>query len=160
MGTRFQPLGVEELERISREQYKRAFPKREGPAPRPRNAASTLIALGAERLAFAFRGVAYELRPVSFEDGLRLAEVRAALDAAADDNRLTPEVAREASRGLRYVVSLAPKYLRPLRWMRRLFWALRLRRNPYRGATAREVGELLGFFLGCRTMSRARFPGT
>lgn len=159
MGTRFEPLDVEGLERVAREQYARAFPA-PGPAPRPRNAIPALHVLGAERLAFVFRGVAYEIVPVSFEDGIRLCEVRAQLVAAEDEDTLTPEVARDARNALRVVASLATKYLRPLRWHRRLLWALRLRRNPYRRATEREVGQLLGFFLGCRTMSRARSPAT
>lgn len=157
-GTRFEPLDFEELERMAREQYARAHPKRTGPPPKPRNAAPTLLMLGAERLAFAFRGVAYELLPVSFEDGVRLTEARAAIDAAADDDRLTPEVARDARLALRFVANLATRYLRPLRWHRRILWWLRLRRNPYRSATETEVGQLLGFFSGCRTMSRARSP--
>jgi hypothetical protein len=107
-------------------------------------------------MAFVFRGVAYEIVPVSFEDGIRLSEVRAALAEAEDEERLTPEVARDARNALRFVASLAPKYLRPLRLPARLLWALRLRRNPYRRATEVEVGQLLGFFWGCRMTSRAR----
>lgn len=158
--TRFEPLDVEDLERMARGQYARAHAPRPGPPPKPRNAAPALLVLGAERVAFAYRDVAYEVLPVSFDDGLRLCEARAALDAAADDDRLTPEVARDARQSLRFVASLATRYLRPVRWWRRLLWALRLRRNPYRRATEAEVGQLLGFFLGCRTMSRARSRAT
>lgn len=157
-GTRFEPLDVEGLERVAREQYARAFPAREGPPPRPRNGGPTLHMLGAERMAFVFRGVAYELLPISFEDGIRVAEARAALLAAEDEERLTPEVARDANRALKLVARLAPKYLRPLRLWRRLLWALRIRRNPYRDATEVEVGQLMGFFLGSRTMCRVRSP--
>lgn len=154
----FDRIPRSELERMAREEYSRQFPARPKAAPRARNATPTLALLGAERMAFVFRGVAYELLPVSFEDGIRLSEVRATLEAAEDDERLTPEVARDARASLRFVASLATRYLRPLRWHRRLLWALRLRRNPYRGATEVEVGQLLGFFSGCRTMSRARSP--
>lgn len=145
---------------MAREEYARHHAPRPGPAPKPRNVLPTLLTLGAERVAFAFRGVAYELLPVSFDDGLRLVEARAAIDVASHDDRLTPEVARDARRALRFVVTLAPRYIRPIRWYRRLAWALRLRRNPYRRATEAEVGQLLGFFLGARTMSRARSPAT
>ena len=144
---------------MAREEYARHHPPRARPA-KPRNTVPTLLALGAERLAFAYRGVAYEVLPVSFADGIRLSEARAALEAAEDEDRLTPEVARDAGRALAFVASLAPRYLRPLRWWRRLLWAARVRVNPYRRATETEVGQLLGFFLGCRTMSRARSPVT
>lgn len=158
MGTRFEPLDVEGLEEVARAQYARAFPAREGPSPRPRNAGAALHMLGAERMAFVFRGVAYELLPISFEDGIRVSEARAALMEAEDEDRLTPEVARDARRALKLVANLAPKYLRPLRWPRRLLWALGLKRNPYRRATEVEVGQLMGFFLGSRTMCRVRSP--
>lgn len=153
---RFEALAVEDLERMAREAYARSVPPREAAPPKPRNAAPLLHVLGGERVAFGFRGVAYEILPVSFDDGVRLVEARAALDAAADESRLTPEVARDARTALRFVASLAPRYMRPLRIVRRLLWHLGLRTNPYRRATEREVGQLLGFFLTCRTMSRAR----
>lgn len=151
------PIPRAELERVAREGFERAFPRGRVSDQKPRNAAAALVVLDAERLAFAYRGVAYELLPVSFEDGVRLNEARAAIAVASDDDRLTPEVARDARRALRLVATLALRYIQPLSPVRRLFWKLRLRRNPYRRATEQEVGQLLGFFLGCRTMSRARF---
>lgn len=156
----FERVPRAELERMAREAYARHHPPRPSKPPPPRNSVPTLLALGAERLAFAYRGVAYEILPVSFDDGVRLCEARAALDVAEDDDLLTPEAAREARRALHFVASLSTRYLRPVRWWRRLLWALRLRRNPYRRATETEVGQLLGFFLGCRTMSRARSQAT
>ena len=158
--TRFEPLSVEELEEVAREQYARAFPKREGPGPRPRNVRATRLLVGAERLCIEYRGRAYELLPVEFADGVQLIDCRAAIEAVEDESRLSPEVVRDYLVALRKVVALAPKYVRPLGRFRRLLWRLGLRRNPYRGATETEVGELLGFFLGCRMRSRVRYPGT
>jgi hypothetical protein len=158
-GTRFEPLDVEELERIAREQYARAFPRREGRSSKPRNVGATLATLGAQRIGVAFRGRVWELLPVSFEDGLRLTVARSAVEAMEDEGSITPEKARFYHEALRSVVALAPKYLRPAGVVSRLLWRLRLRRNPYRAATDAEVGQLLGFFLASQMRSRARFLG-
>ena len=159
-GTRFEPLDLEELERAARAQYARAFPEREGPPPRARNVRATRLLVGADQLCIEYRGRTYELLPVEFGDGVLLAECRALVDAIEDDAKLTPELVREYLIALRKVVALAPKYLRPVGRVRRLLWLLGLRRNPYRRATEAELGQLLGFFLGCRMRSRVRYPGT
>jgi hypothetical protein len=159
-GTRFEPLSAEELDEFAREQYARAFPKREGPPPRARNVRATRLLVGAEQLAIEYRDVQYELLPVEFADGVLLAECRARVEAIEDESKLDPMVVRDYLVALRKVVALAPKYLRPLGRVRRLLWRLGIRKNPYRRATEAEIGQLLGFFLGCRMRSRVRYPGT
>ena len=116
------------------------------------------------RLAFAesapiqYRGRYYDVAPVSFEDGLRLVEARAAVLALEEAVGPTAESSAAYLSSMRLIVNVAPRYLVPVARVRRLFWRLRIRRNPFRNATDSEVGQLLGFFLTSRTMSRVRLP--
>lgn len=163
MTTRFEPLDVEGLERMAHEGYARKYAAPPGSplgarsVNRPRNVRATLFMVDGERVEIPYRGRVYELLPVSFEDGLRLADVRGTLEELEDAKPTTENVARYRS-ALRFVVALAPRYLRPRGRWRRAFWALT--RNPFRHATDAEVGELLGFFLGSRMRSRVRHPVT
>lgn len=154
---RLEPLDVGELERMAREQYARAFPAREGPSPRAKNARATLLLVDGERVEIPYRGRVYELLPVSFEDGIKLADVRDTLEAL-EHARPSKENVHRYARTLRAIVAMAPKYLRPRGRVRRMLWPLT--RNPFRGASDQEVAELLGFFLGCRMRSRVRYPAT
>lgn len=161
MSAQFTRVPREELERMAREEYARQFP-RGRPAPaQPRNVRATLLSMGEGRLEITHRGRSYELLPVTFSDGLRLQEARAAIERADhaqhNTDELTPEVMRDYYMALKHVVSLAPQYLRPVGRVRRLLWRLGLTRNPYRGATEAEVGQLLGFFLATSTRSSVRF---
>jgi len=161
MASTFTRVPREELERMAREQYARVY--RDGrsdrPKPeRPRNVRASLLVFGADKVEVPFHGRMYELTPVSFEDGMRLSDVRATIEEL-EDAEPTRENARRYLDACRLVVRLAPRYMLPRGRLRRALWRLRLRRNPFRQASEREVGELLGFFLGCRMMSRVRHPG-
>jgi hypothetical protein len=149
-----------ELERMAHEQYQSQFGGERPAATRPRNVRATRLLVGAEQLCIEYRGRPYELLPVEFADGVLLAECRAAVEEIEDEAKLSPELVRDYLVALRKVVALAPKYLRPAAGVGRLLWRLRIRRNPYRNATEAEVGQLLGFFLGCRMRSSVRYPGT
>lgn len=144
---------------MAQEEYAQAYgPSDVRPKPeRPRNVRATLLVFGAEKVEIPYRGQMYELTPVSFEDGLRLADARATLEEL-EDAAPTEENVRRYRSACQLIVGLAPHYLLPRGWLRRALWRLRLRRNPFRRASDREVGELLGFFLGCRMMSRVRCP--
>jgi hypothetical protein len=156
---RFEVPTRADLLAASREQYQRRFPALDVPTPVARNVRPTLIVLGAEGVEIPYCGRMYELIPVSFEDGLRLTEARARV-TDLHDRDLTPDNLRAYRGALRVIVRMAPKYLVPRGRLRRVLWRLRVRRNPFRDATDAEVGELLGFFLGCRMMSRVRYPTT
>lgn len=157
-------VAPEEIERIAREGFERVYgaPGESSASGAPRNAGPTLVVTGGEHLEIPFRGRWYRLRPVGWEDGLRLVVAKAAIDQMAeelDDHELIPESVRTYSEAMSLVVSLVPKYLTPKAWWgRRLRWRLRLHRNPFRWSTDAEVGQLLGFFLASRTMSRVRSP--
>lgn len=156
----FTKLSRSELEAMARQQYRRHFP--EGPpvrAPRYRNVGPALQLLDAERLEVGLRGRRYELLPVSFEDGIRLLGARQAIERLEDSepDEANIQAYRQA---LRVVVRMARRYMRPKSLIRRLLWRMRIRGSPLKGATEAEVGQCLGFFLGCRMRSSVRYPGT
>lgn len=149
-----------ELEEMAREGYRRHFP--DGPpvrAPRQRNAGPTLQLLDEQRLEVEIRGRSYELLPVSFTDGIRLIEARRAIEEL-EEAEPDPDNVRAYALALRTVVQMASRYLRPRNPIRRLLWWARIRGSPLKDATEAEVGQLLGFFLGCRMRSRVRYPAT
>lgn len=148
----------DELERMAREAYAREHPQPVR-VPRGRNVGPALTMLDDQRLTIEYRGRRYELLPVGVADGIRLADVRSTIEGLSGQLS-TKENARTYLAGTKAIIALARKYLRPLRPIPRLLWRLGVRPNPFRGATEREVSQLLGFFLGCRMMSRVRYPGT
>lgn len=157
----FTKLSRLELEEIARARYRQVFP--DGPPvrrSRARNIGPALRTMDAERLEIAIGRRRYELLPVSFEDGLRLLQARQAIEDMEEESVPKPETIRAYRDALRVVVRLAPRYLAPRGPLRRLLWRLRIRRNPVRRATEAELGQMLGFFLGCRMSSRVRYPGT
>lgn len=159
MAIRITPVPREEIDRIARDGYRQHYGLDE-PRPkaeRPRNVRGTLLMVDGDRVEIPYRGRIYELLPVSFEDGVRLSDARATIEELEGAEPTKERIGRYVA-VLRFVVSLAPKYLRPRGRVRRVFW--RLTRNPFRGATDMEVGELLGFFLGCRMRSRVQYPAT
>jgi hypothetical protein len=155
--TTFQRIPRTKLEELAREAYAREFPRGRQAEARPRNVRPTLVLVDGDRVEIPYRGRIYELLPVSFQDGLRLSDLRETLEDLEHAPTTRENVLRYVA-ALRAVVALAPKYLRPRGRVRRVLWAFA--RNPFRGATDREVGELLGFFLGCRTRSRVQYQGT
>ncbi len=147
-----------ELEEMASEQYRRHFPDH-GPSQPPRNIGALLVLIGKGKLGLPYRGRMYELRPVSFEDGVRLAEVRSVFERIERTNEPSAEEFDAYLQGLRTVARMAKKYARPVGVVRRLLWTLRFSRNPFRRATEAELGLLLGFLLGCRMRSSVRYPG-
>ena len=144
------------IEAMAREGYEKRFPKGRPTAPPPANGRPALVLLGSESYqVVAFGGRGYELGHVSFEDGIRLVGAKATVEAL-DESDPTPENVEAYLAALRLIVRMAPRYLLPVERARRLLWRLRLLRNPFRHATDREVGQLLGFFLACRMRSRVR----
>ncbi len=150
----FTRLPKEELDRIAREGYARRFPDGQPSALPPANGRAMLLLVGEDRIEIPYKGTLYELRHISFEDGLRCVTAKAAIDAL-DGEEITPEGVAAYGAACRAVVALVPRYLRPVHGrLRRLRWRLGLHRNPFRRATDAEVGQLLGFFLACRMRSR------
>ena len=145
------------VEAMAREGYEKKFPKGRPSSPSPANIGPTLALIGDEKRVLPYRGRGYELGYVSFEDGLRLAEASAAIKALGEEDP-TPAASEAYLDAMRLVVRMAPRYLLPVEPVRRLFWRLRLMRNPFRRATDAEVGHLLGFFLASQMRSRVRFP--
>ncbi len=144
------------IEARAREAYRRKFPDGRPAGAPAANGRPTLLVLGADTFQVPYKGRLYELLHVSFEDGVRLLEARTAVVAMegleADD--ATPDMIAAYLRSMRFVARLAPRYMVPVRFVRRFFWRLRIRRNPFRTATEAEVGHLLGFFLASRMRSR------
>lgn len=156
----FTKLSRSELEDMAKGQYRRHFP--DGPpvrVPRHRNVGPALQLLDAERLEVGLRGRRYELLPVSLEDGLRLLRARQAVEDL-EEAEPTEENILAYAEALRLVVRLARKYLKPTNPVRRLLWRMRIRGSPLKDATEAEVGQCLGFFLGCRMRSTVRYPAT
>ena len=145
------------IEERAREGYRKRFPGGRQLAPPPANIGAALLLLEDDSVRIPYRGRVYELGHVSFEDGLRLVAARVAIEAL-DEAEPTPANRTAYLQAMRLVVSMAPRYLLPVKRIRRFFWRLRIRRNPLRSATDAEVGHFLGFFLGCRTRSRVQYP--
>ncbi len=145
------------IEELAREGYRKRFSAGRQPAPPPANVGAALLLLEGDSVRIPYRGRMYELGYVSFEDGLRLVAARSAIEAL-EESEPTPANRAAYLQAMRLVVSMAPRYLLPVKRVRRFFWRLRLRRNPFRSATDAEVGHFLGFFLGCRTRSRVQYP--
>jgi len=156
----FTKLTRSELEELARTRYREAFPEGRPRANPPRNIGSVLIITGADRVEIPYRGRMYELLPVSFEDGLRLTQCQSVIEELVGGRRPTHEDSEAYAGALRVIVRMTRRYLLPRGRLRRLRWRLRLVRNPFRHATEAELGELLGFFLGCRMRSRVRYPAT
>jgi len=129
-----------------------------------KNGPAALQAVGAGAgLRFEFQGREYELRPVSFEDGIRLVEAREAIEKIGNREAregFDLETAEGYIRALKTVVACTHRYVRPAAGpLHRFFWKRGWMPNPFRSATEAELGTLLGFFLGCRTISSVRRPG-
>lgn len=106
-------------------------------------------------LPLEFAGRTYLVPPVPFVFGVRLVELQERV-RGLQGRPETPETMAELRAILDEAVALYPRLVRPRGLLRRLAW--RLAPNPFRGASEYEVGELLGFFLGCRMRSRVRHP--
>ncbi len=145
------------IEAMAREGYRKRFPEGRPRGKPPANAGAALLVLGAESVRIPYRGRMYELGHVSFEDGLRLLSAQEAIEAL-EGSESTPENRAAYLHAMRLIVAMAPRYLLPVAPVRRFFWRLRIRRNPFRKATDAEVGQFLGFFLGCRMRSRVQYP--
>ena len=142
------------VERIAREGYAKHFPDGPPKARPPENGRAMLLLTGADTVEIPYKGTLYELLHISFEDGLVCVIAKAAIEGLEGES-ITPETVDAYRAAMRSVVALVPRYLRPVRGrLRRLRWRLGLHRNPFRRATDAEVGQLLGFFLGCRMRSR------
>lgn len=152
---RAEKLPREELLEVARAGYRERYSVDRPNGKPPANVGPALHLIGAESIRVPYRGRVYELGYTSFEDGLRLVRARAAI-VGIDEADTSPESLAAYLQAVRLIVSMAPRYLLPVTRVRRLFWRLRLRRNPFRSATEAEVGHLLGFFLASRTRSRVQ----
>ncbi len=145
------------IEAMAQEGYRRRFPEGRSRSKPPANIGAALRLLEADSVCVPYRGRGYELGHVSFEDGLRLVAAQASIEALEKEEP-TPENQASYLLAMRAIVAMAPRYLVPMTPVRRFFWRLGIRRNPFRTATDAEVGQFLGFFLASRTRSRVRYP--
>lgn len=93
-----------------------------------------------------FMGRLYAVPPVPYRAGVRLTELRSAIEASEDDF----ETARLFDEAAALFKTLVVPESRIRRWLWR-WWP-----NPFRYCSDTEVGHLLGFFSACRTKSRVR----
>lgn len=105
-------------------------------------------------LPLEFRGRTYLVPPVPFVFGVRLVGLQERV-RRLQDRPDSPESLDELRAILEEAVEIFPRLAYPAGW-RRLFW--RIAPNPFRRASEFEIGELIGFFSGCRMMSRVRHP--
>lgn len=107
---------------------------------------------------FPFRGRNWEVPPISATDGIRIFELLHTLD---EFKRKAPDGSDDLvglyATFLRESLKIIRRCLKPERGrLRRLFWRVRLSRNPWNTASDVEIGEILGFFWMCRTRSGDR----
>jgi hypothetical protein len=101
-----------------------------------------------------YRGRRFRVPPVPFAFGVALVGLQERIRRMQDAPEGADTLA-ELHAVLREAVALFPRLVRHTGWRRPLG---RLLPNPFRAASEFEVGELLGFFSGCRMMSRVRHP--
>jgi hypothetical protein len=101
-----------------------------------------------------YRGRTYQVPPVPFVFGVALVALQERIRRMQDAPEGADALA-ELHAVLREAVALFPRLVRHTGWRRPLG---RLLPNPFRTASEFEVGELLGFFSGCRMRSRVRHP--
>lgn len=160
----FSTVPKNRIAEYARERYAEMYGDAPQSAPPQKNGRAALQAIGlASALRFEFRDQEYDLLPVSFADGIRLVEAREAIERiGARDARegFELDTAEGYIAALRTVVGLTRNYVRPVAGPAyRFFWNRGWVPNPFRSATEAELGTLLGFFLGCRTISSVRRPG-
>lgn len=105
-------------------------------------------------LPLEFRGRTYLVPPVPFVFGVRLVGLQERVRKLQDQPE-SEEALDELRSILHEAVALFPSLVRPTGW-RRLFG--RVLPNPFRNASEFEIGELMGFFSGCRMRSSVRHP--
>lgn len=113
-----------------------------------------VLSLG-ETTYFQFRGRAYGVPPLPWKAGQRLLQVQTATLSAAGQVALTgdKEAERLYFKGLARIQSILWAYCRPVGRTRRVLRFLRVLRNPFRGATEKELLDHTDFFLQGRTRS-------
>lgn len=108
---------------------------------------AAVMAIG-QRRRLVYRGRAFDVDPVSYRDGQHLQSLTRALGEASKSEGTTDE-------GLEALfaeaVGVFHRLVHPRTW--------RWRRNPFRVASEREVGQLLGFFHSCRFRSGVQLEG-
>lgn len=113
-----------------------------------------VLSLG-ETTYFQFRGRAYGVPPLPWKTGERMLQVYTGTLALAADVARTGDKKseREYYRGLSRLQSILWVSCRPVGRIRRALRLLRLHRNPFKGASEKEILELADFFLKGRTRS-------
>lgn len=97
-----------------------------------------------------FRGRRYRVPPIPWRLAVQVLTCQEDLrqNARAGAEAGTPaEIAEDTLAIFERASDLAKKIMRPTSFVRRLLWPLTP--NPFRRATPKEVGELLGFFFVC-----------
>lgn len=105
-------------------------------------------------LPLEFRGRTYLVPPVPFVFGVRLVGLQERVRRLQHQPD-SPESLAELRAILEEAVEFFPGLARPTGW-RRFF--RRVLPNPFRSASEFEIGELIGFFSGCRMRSTVRHP--
>lgn len=139
--------------------YQREVRSKRRKAPRVRNLNAIHALVETRSLVIGRRF--YRVPPIGYRAGATLDALRFELERLSDDD--VPEAERSAllTAGLDRAVEIIKPLLIPTsgadRWLWRLF---RVRRNPLRDATEREIGQVLAFLAVCRTSgpSRVRTP--
>ena len=101
-------------------------------------------------LRIPFRGRMWTAH-VSFDDGVRAVDIGQRIVRGRQSGNVG-----EIKTAVRDAMFLASRLLRryPERWWHKIGRVTGLRRSPVRDWTEQEVGEIIGFFLMCRTISR------
>jgi hypothetical protein len=105
-------------------------------------------------LPLEFRGQTYLVPPVPYAVGVALVGLQERVRRLQGQPE-SEETLTELRDILHDAVALFPSLVRPTGW-RRLF--RRVLPNPFRKASEFEIGELIGFFSGCRMRSGVRHP--
>jgi hypothetical protein len=126
-------------------QVQQALREVEAEAPRAEVVNEAAVMAIGQRRRLVYRGRAFEVDPVSYRDGQHLQSLTRAIAEASTNAGATDEGLEDI---FTEAVGVFHRLVHPRSW--------RWRRNPFRVASEREVGELLGFFHSCRSRSGVR----
>lgn len=96
-----------------------------------------------QKIPLLWDGVEYQVKAISFREGLELQRASMTLERLSSAALSTPEEIEDAEADLIQTVALFHSLLDPKPEL-----------NPFATATLPEVGAILGFYLGCQMMQR------
>lgn len=126
------------------------------PVPQQRNV-EQVLSLGSVRY-ITYRDRTYRIPPVPYKLGQKVLDLYVKILADAKQVALTGQQgpADAFYKKMDRMATLLWSHIRPVGKIRRMFWRLKLTKNPFRSASEEEMKAITDFFLQGRTTSSVR----